>query len=86
MSNKKKLKSRDGATRIAKSEEFYGLFRLQTYNERRGVWEPLEGCDNLTWAEATTARKNYVALRKACKVANGASLHINVPTDEGNGN
>ena len=86
MSNKKKLKSRDGATRIAKSEEFYGLFRLQTYNERRGVWEPLEGCDNLTWTEATTARKNYVALRKACKVANGASLHINVPTDEGNGN
>nr|DAJ92279.1 MAG TPA: hypothetical protein [Caudoviricetes sp.] len=86
MSNKKKLKSRDGATRIAKSEEFYGLFRLQTYNERRGVWEPLEGCDNLTWKEAAQARKNYVALRKACKVANGASLHINVPTDEGNGN
>lgn len=86
MSNKKKLKSRDGATRIAKSEEFYGLFRLQTYNERRGVWEPLEGCDNLTWEDAAQARKNYVALRQACKVANGVSLHINVPTDEVNRN
>lgn len=84
MSNKKKLKSRDGATRIAKSEEFYGLFRLQTYNERRGVWEPLEGCDNLKWEDAAQARKNFVALRKACKVANGASLHVNVPANEGN--
>ena len=84
MSNKKKLKSKDGATRIAESEEFTGLYDLQVYNERRGVWEPLEGCDNLTWTEATTARKNYVALRKACRVANGASLHVNVPANEGN--
>ena len=86
MSNKKKLKSRDGATRIAKSEEFYGLYDLQVYNERRGVWKPLEWCTGLTWTEATTARKNFVSLRQACEVANGASLHINVPTDEGNGN
>lgn len=86
MSNKKKLKSRDGATRIVKSEEFYGLFRLQVYNERCGVWEPLEGCDNLTWEDAAQARKNYVALRAACKMANGASLNISVPTNEGNGN
>lgn len=82
MSNRKKLKSRDGATRITKSEEFYGLFKLQTYNDRRGVWENLKGCDCLTWTEAVIARKNYVALRRACKVANGASLHINVPADE----
>ena len=86
MSNKKKLKSRAGVTRIAKSEEFTGLYDLQVYNERRGVWEPLEGCGDLTWEEARTARKNYAALRKACKMANGASLHINVPTNEGNGN
>lgn len=86
MSNRKKLKSRDGVTRIAKSEEFTGLYDLQVYNERRGVWEPLEGCNNLTWEDAAQARKNYVALRQACKVANGASLHINVPTDEVNGN
>lgn len=82
MSNGKKLKARDGATRITKSEEFYGLFKLQTYNDRRGVWENLEGCDRLTWTEAAIARKNYVALRRASKVANGASLHINVPADE----
>ena len=86
MSNRKKLKSRDGATRITKSEEFYGLFKLQTYNDRRGVWENLKGCDCLTWTEAVIARKNYVALRKACKVANGASLHVNVPANEVHGN
>ena len=86
MSNKKKLKSRDGATRIAKSEEFTGLYDLQVYNERRGVWEPLEGCALLSWTEAVTARKNYVALRRACKVANGASLHVNVPANEVHGN
>lgn len=86
MSNRKKLKSRDGATRIAKSEEFYGLFKLQTYNERRGVWEPLEGCDKLTWEEVKIARNNYVALRKAVQAANGASLHIRVPADEVHGN
>lgn len=86
MSNKKKLKSRDGATRIAKSEEFTGLYDLQVYNERRGVWEPLEGCARLSWEDAAQARKNYVALRKACKAANGASLHINVPADEVYGN
>ena len=89
MSNKKKLKSRDGATRIAPDKstgEFCGLYKLQTYNDRRGVWENLEGCARLTWTEAVTARKNYVALRRACRVANGASLHINVPTNEGNGN
>lgn len=86
MSNRKKIKSKDGATRIAKSKELDRLYKLQTYNERRGVWEPLEGCDRLTWEEAKTARKNYVALRKACHVANGASLHIRVPADEVHGN
>lgn len=82
MSNRKKIKSKDGATRIAKSEEICGLYKLQMYNDRRGVWENLEGCTRLTWTEATTARKNFVALRGACKVANGASPHINVPADE----
>lgn len=86
MSNRKKLKTHDGATRIAKSEEFTGLYDLQVYNERCGVWEPLEGCARLSWKDAAQARKNYVALRKACKVANGASLHINVPADEVYGN
>lgn len=89
MSNKKKLKSRDGATRITPDKstgEFCGLFKLQVYDKAKDVWDDLGGCTRLTWTEAATARKNYVALRKACKVTNGASLHINVPTDEGNGN
>lgn len=86
MSNKKKLKSRDGATRIAKSKEFTGLYDLQVYDKKADQWSDIEGCALLTWTEATAARKNYVALRQACKLANGARLNINVPTDEGNGN
>ena len=89
MSNKKKLKSRDGATRITPDKstgEFCGLFKLQVYDKEKDVWENLEGCARLTWTEATTARKNFVALRQACKVANGSSLHINVPANEVHGN
>ena len=90
MSNKKKLKSRDGATRITPDKSFNGMFmgvyKLQVYTKDTLSWSDIEGCTHLTWTEATTARKNFVALRKACKVANGASLHINVPAYEGNGN
>lgn len=89
MSNKKKLKSRDGATRITPDKytgEFCGLFKLQVYDKAKDVWGDSEGCTRLTWKEAAQARKNYVALRAACKVANGASLHVNVPAYEGNGN
>lgn len=86
MSNKKKLKSRDGATRITPDSEFCGLYKLQMYNKDTLSWSDLEGCTCLTWTEATTARKNYVVLRRACKVANGASLHINVPANEVHGN
>lgn len=74
MGNKKKLKSHDGATRITPDKytgEFCGLFKLQVYDKANDSWGDLEGCDRLTWTEATTARKNYVALRKACRVANG---------------
>ena len=89
MSNKKKLRSRDGATRITPDKSFNGMFmgvyKLQVYDKANDSWGDIEGCAHLTWTEATTARKNYVALRKACKVANGASLHINVPADEGYG-
>ena len=89
MSNKKKLKSKGGATRITPDKytgDFCGRFKLQVYDKASDSWKDLEGCGGLTWTEATTARKNFVTLRKACKVTNGASLHINVPTDEGNGN
>lgn len=90
MSNKKKLKSRDGATRITPDKsfngQFMGVYKLQVYDKAEDVWDDILGCTHLTWTEATTARKNYVALRKACKVTNGASLHINVPANGGNGN
>ena len=89
MSNKKKLKSRDGATRITPDKstgEFCGLYKLQMYTKDTLSWSDLEGCTGLTWTEATTARKNFVTLRQACKVANGASLHINVPANEVHGN
>lgn len=89
MSNKKKLKSRNGATRITPDKytgEFCGLFKLQVYDKAGDIWGDLEGCDRLTWKEAAQARKNYVALRAACKVANGASLHINIPANESYGN
>lgn len=90
MSNKKKLESRDGDTRIVQDRsfngQFIGVYKLQVYDKNHDLWEDVKGCGNITWGEAITARKNYVALRQACKVANGASLHINVPADEVNGN
>ena len=90
MSNKKKLNSRDGATRIVQDRsfngQFMGVYKLQVYDKCRDLWEDVKGCGNIAWGEAIRARKNYIALRQACKVANGAILRINVPTDEGNGN
>ena len=89
MSNKKKLKSRDGATRITPDKSvgyFCGMYKLQAYDKKADQWSDLEGCTELTWTEAITARKNYVALRKACKVANNGVIKLHVPTDEGNGN
>lgn len=88
MINKKKLKSRDGATRITPDKytgEFCGLFKLQVYDKANDVWNDLEGCDRLTWKVAAQARKNYVALRAACKVANNGVLRIQRP-DEVYGN
>ena len=88
MSNKKKLKSRDGAIRITPdmyTGEFCGLFKLQVYDKTRDVWNDLEGCNRLTWKEAAQAGKNYIALRAACSVANNGVLRIQRP-DEGNGN
>lgn len=89
MSNKKKLKSRDGATRITPDKSvgyFCGMYKLQVYDKASDSWKDLEGCGGLTWKEAAQARKNFVALRRACKVTNGASLHINVPANEVHGN
>ena len=89
MSNKKKLKSRDGATRITPDKSFngrfMGVYKLQVYNEDTLSWSDIEGCTNITWGKAVIARKNFVALRKACKVANKGVIKLHVP-NEGNGN
>lgn len=89
MSNKKKLKSRDGATRIVQDRsfngQFMGVYKLQVYDKCRDLWEDVKGCGNITWGKAVIARKNYVALRQACKVANKGIIKLHVP-NEGNGN
>ena len=89
MSNKNKLKSRDGATRITPDKsfngQFMGVYKLQVYDKDTLSWSDIEGCSNITWGKAVIARKNYVALRKACKVANKGVIKLHVP-NEGNGN
>lgn len=89
MSNKKKLKSRDGATRIVQDRssngQFMGVYKLQVYDKRHDLWEDVKGCGNITWGEAIRARKNYVALRDACKVANNGVIKLHVPNED-NGN
>lgn len=91
MSNRKKLRgTRDGATRITPDKSMKGTFcslhKLEIYVKKANAWNALEGCDNLSWSEAVTARTNYIALRKACNVANNSVLRIAVPNNEGNGN
>lgn len=91
MSNRKKLRgARDGATRITPDKSFNGLFmgvyKLEVYDKKSDNWNTLEGCSNLTWRRAVTARTNYTALRKACRVTNKSVLRIAVPNNEGNGN
>lgn len=91
MSNRKKPRgARDGATRITPDKStkgaFCGLYKLETYDKKSDTWNALEGCSNLSWSEAVTARTNYTALRKACRVANESVLRIEIPNNEGNGN
>ena len=90
MSNRKKLRgARDGATRITPDKsfngQFMGVYKLQVYDKAEDVWEDVKGCSNITWGKAVIARKNYVALRDACKVANKGVIKLHVP-NEGNGN
>lgn len=90
MSNNKNLKSKDGATRIVPDKSFngplMGVYKLQVYDKAEEVWNDVLGCDRLTWREVVKARMNYISLQKACRVANGSSLRINVPANEVNGN
>lgn len=89
MSNRKKLRgSRDGATRITPDKSitgtFNGLYKLETYDKKSNMWNALEGCSNLLWSEAVTARTNYTALRRECKIANNTIIRIVRPgIDEG---
>ena len=91
MSNRKKLRgTRDGATRITPDKSttgaFCGLYKLEAYDKKSDNWNTLEGCSNLTWGKAVIACANYIALRKACEVANKSVLRITVPNNEGDGN
>ena len=91
MSNRKKLRgTRDGVTRITPDKsfngQFMGVYKLEVYDKKSDRWDTLRGCSNLTWGKAVIARTNYVALRKACNVANKSVLRIAVPDNEGNGN
>lgn len=88
MSNRKKLRgTRNGATRITPDKSttgaFCGLYKLEAYDKKADEWNTLEGCSSISWGEAVTARTNYTALRKACRVANKSVLQIAVPNNEG---
>lgn len=83
MSNRKKLKAHNGATRITPMAG--GLYCVQCYNVKATRWEDVDGLHSLTWEEAQTGRHNYVTLRDACKVANKGVIKLHVP-NEGNGN
>lgn len=84
MSNKKKLRGpRDGATRITPDKsfngQFMGVYKLEVYDKKSDRWDTLKGCSNITWGEAVIARTNYVALRRACKIANDTVIRIVKP-------
>lgn len=81
MSNRKKLRgTRDGATRITPDKsfngKFMGVYKLEAYDKKADKWNTLRGCSNITWGKAVIARTNYVALRKACKIANNTVIRI----------
>jgi hypothetical protein len=89
MSNRKKLRgTRDGAARITPDKsfngQFMGVYKLEVYDKKSDNWNTLKGCSNLTWGKAVIARANYVALRRACKIANDTVIRIVRPgIDEG---
>lgn len=79
MSNKKKLKSRDGATRIVPmAGENSSLYGVQTYDAAACSWEDVEGLCGLTWEQAQTGRRNYVAARNAVRDINKLKIHASI--------
>lgn len=86
MSNKKKLKNKNGATRIVPmAGKFSNLYGVQYYDGETESWEDVVGLYDLTWEEAQTGRHNYTVLCDACKVVNKGVIKLHVP-NEGNRN
>lgn len=79
MSNKKKLKNRDGATRIVPMAGGRGdLYGVQYYDGETDSWEDVEGLYNLTWEQAQTGRRNYVSARNMVKDFNKLKIHASI--------
>lgn len=91
MSNRKKLKAKDGATRIVpfKGELGRTAYKVQVYSKDRDEWADIEGCENLTYPLAQLARHNYAGLRDSVKIVNKCVVRAVLPNggkDEDNGN
>ena len=64
MSNKKKLKNKDGATRIVPmAGGAANLYGVQYYDNITESWEDVEGLYNLTWEKAQT-QVDAITLRR----------------------
>lgn len=76
MSNKKKLKNKDGATRIVPMAGGNGsLYGVQYYDAAERSWEDVEGLYDLTWEKAQTGRRNYVTARNMVRNVNKQKIH-----------
>lgn len=79
MSNKKKLKSKDGATCIVPRAGGNGiLYGIQYYDAAEHSWEDVEGLHGLTWEQAQTGRRNYVAARNMVRNVNKQKIHAHI--------
>lgn len=78
MSNKKKLKSKDGATRIVPMAGHTDLYGVQYYDGRTESWEDVEGLYDLTWEKAQTGRRNYVTARNMVRNVNKQKIHAHI--------
>lgn len=76
MSNKKKLKSKDGATRIVPmAGGAANLYGVQYYDGITESWEDVEGLYDLTWEQAQTGRRKYVTARNMVRNVNKQKIH-----------
>lgn len=77
MSNKKKLKSKDGATRIVPIPGG-NLYAVQAYDAAGCRWEDIEGLYDLMWEQAQTGRRNYVTARNMVRNVNKQKIHAHI--------